>query len=479
MAETFPTQRILPALATALAVASAGAPAPAQAQTEPAVPPSFSEMVARKLPAVVGILSTVEAPEQNPRTMPNLPPGFEEYFGSPFGDRPPPGPMQGQGSGFIISADGLVVTNNHVVAGAGEVEVVLEDGRQLAAEVVGTDPATDIALLRVDVQGELPAVDWGNSDALEIGDWVVAIGNPFGLGGTVTAGIVSARSRNINAGPYDDFIQTDAAINRGNSGGPLFDASGDVVGVNTAIFSPSGGNVGIGFAVPSAVAERIVADLRDDGVVERGWLGVQIQPLDDGLAAALGLESTEGALVAGVEPGSPAADAGIEAGTVITAVNGMPVAEPRDLVFAVADLEVGSEARLSVRTEAGETEEVVVTIRTQPSVQEASAESAAAGEDGARLGLSVAPLSPELREQLGLPDDVEGLAIADVARGSPAAEAGLARSDVVVEAAGEPVSDVEDLRAAADTAEQSGRPLLLRIFRNGGYAYRSVSLEPA
>ena len=478
MAETHPIPRILPAITTALAVAAVGAPAPAQAPADPAVPPSFSEMVARKLPSVVGILSSVEVPEQDRGEMPNLPPGFEEFFGAPFGDQPPPGPMQGQGSGFIISSDGLVVTNNHVVAGAEEVEVVLEDGRQLDAEVVGTDPATDIALLRVEAQGDLPAVEWGDSDALEIGDWVVAIGNPFGLGGTVTAGIVSARSRNINAGPYDDFIQTDAAINRGNSGGPLFDASGSVVGVNTAIFSPSGGNVGIGFAVPSSVAERIVADLRDDGVVERGWLGVQIQPLDDDIAAALGLEETRGALVSGVEPGSPAAEAGIEPGAVITGVNGPPVSNPRDLVFTVADLEVGADARLTVRTGAGDSEEITVTIGAQPSMQASNVEPSAAGEDGARLGLSVAPLSPELRGELGLPDDVEGLAIADVARGSPAAEAGLARSDVVVEAAGQPVSEVADLSAAADEAEESGRPLLLRIFRDGAYAYRAVSLEP-
>jgi len=478
MTKTFPLANVA-ATAVGIAVALGAGPAPAQEASQPTTPPSFSAMVSEKLPAVVGILSTVETPMQGPRAVPQLPPGLEDFFGMPMPDQPPPGPMQGQGSGFIISADGLVVTNNHVVEGAEEVEVMLEDGRQLPAEVVGTDPATDIALLRVASEGDLPTVAWGDSEALEIGDWVVAIGNPFGLGGTVTAGIVSARSRNINAGPYDDFIQTDAAINRGNSGGPLFDASGQVVGVNTAIFSPSGGNIGIGFAVPSSVAERIVADLRDDGSVERGWLGVQIQPLDEEIAAAFGFEQTDGALVASVEPGSPAAEAGLEAGSVITAVDGSEVVAPRDLVFAVADLEIGSEAMLTVRTGPEETREIAVTIGEQPAMRTASAEPEAVEDDGARLGVSVAPLSPELRAQLGLPETVDGLAVSAVQPGSPAAEAGLMRGDVVVEAAGEPVQEVEALREAASAAEEEGRPLLLRVFRDGSYSFRAVNLGSA
>jgi serine protease Do len=478
---TYPFRRGRTAAAAAFALSLALAPPPLMAQTagEFALPADFSAMVAEKLPAVVGILSTVEAPVTDPRAMPQLPPGLEEFFGAPLPDRPPPGPMRGQGSGFIISADGLVVTNNHVVEGAGEIEVVLDDGRQLPAEIVGTDPATDIALLRVEAEDDLPTVAWGDSDALEIGEWVVAIGNPFGLGGTVTAGIVSARSRDINAGPYDDFIQTDAAINRGNSGGPLFDATGEVVGVNTAIFSPSGGNIGIGFAVPSAVAERIVADLREDGRVDRGWLGVQIQPLDDDIAAAFGVDSTDGALIAAVEPGSPAAEAGLAPGSIVTAVNGTPISAPRDLVFAVADLDMGSEATFTVRTGSGETEEITVTIGEQLLRQTAAAAPQGIEADGARLGVSVAPLTPDLRAQLGLPETVEGLAVSQVQPGSPAAEAGLMRGDVLVEAAGEPVEDVSDLRDAADTAQEAGRPLLLRIFRDGAYLFRALDLGSA
>jgi serine protease Do len=476
MKTTFPLARPLAAAAVACAVALAAPAAPAQQVSEPATPPSFAGMVALKLPAVVGILSTVAAPPQGPGAMPQLPPGLEEFFGIPLPDQPPPGPMQGQGSGFIISADGFVVTNAHVVEGAEEVEVMLEDGRRLPAEIVGADPATDIALLRIEAGGDLPTVAWGSSDDLEIGDWVVAIGNPFGLGGTVTAGIVSARSRNLNAGPYDDFIQTDAAINRGNSGGPLFDASGRVVGVNTAIFSPTGGSVGIGFAVPSSVAERIVADLRDDGQVERGWLGVQIQPLDDEIAAALGFEETAGALIAAVEPGSPADAAGLRPGLVITALNGVEVEAPRDLVFAVADLDVGSEATLTVRSGLGETEEVIVTIGAQPALRSAVAEPEAMGQEGARLGVSVEPLSPDLRAQLGISDAVEGLAISAVRPGSPAAEAGLGRGDVIVEAGGAPVADAAALGAAASAAEDEGRPLLLRVLRNGSYTFLAVPL---
>jgi serine protease Do len=406
MTITTPLVRPVTALAVSMSLALAAPPALSQTALppdvdDPTLPGDFSSMVARKLPAVVGILSTVEAPVADPRTMPQLPPGLEEFFGMPMPDAPPRGPMLGQGSGFIISPDGLVVTNNHVIQGAEEIEVVLDDGRRLPGTVVGTDAATDIALLQIEADGDLPTVEWGDSEALQIGEWVVAIGNPFGLGGTVTAGIVSARSRNINAGPYDDFIQTDAAINRGNSGGPLFDATGNVVGVNTAIFSPTGGSVGIGFAVPSAVAERIVADLRDDGTVERGWLGVQIQPLDENIAAAFGVDTTDGALVAAVEPGSPAEAAGIEPGSIVTAVNGVDVGTPRDLVFAVADLEMGAEAVLTVRTGPQESEEITVTIGEQPSMRTTAVEPDATGGDRARLGLALAPLTEELRGQLG------------------------------------------------------------------------------
>ncbi|MEO0744205.1 MAG: trypsin-like peptidase domain-containing protein, partial [Pseudomonadota bacterium] len=341
---TLHTSPRLAGIVSALAIAVATTTAlPAQAQTGsyPA-PQDFSEMVQAKLPSVVGIIATGAAPDPVQGQRPQLPPGLEDFFGLPRPDAAPRGPRQALGSGFFISVDGYVVTNNHVIAGASEIQVVVDQERRLDARLVGTDPATDIAVLKIDDAGSFPAVEWGASRDLEIGEWVVAIGNPFGLGGTVTAGIVSAQSRDINSGPYDDFIQTDAAINSGNSGGPLFDAEGRVIGVNTAIFSPNGGgNVGIGFAVPAHVAARIAADLRDDGAVSRGWLGVQIQPVSEAIAGALGLDDMSGAMINDVTPDGPADAAGVQAGDVVLSVNGAAISDPRDLVFSVADLAIG------------------------------------------------------------------------------------------------------------------------------------------
>jgi serine protease Do len=486
---TFPIRPTSAASRSALAGLAAAAlvlagPAPAQEGAFPA-PAGFSEMVEARLPAVVGILSTGPAPERQPGPMPQLPPGLEEFFGMP-GQGPqarPPGPLRSQGSGFIVSGDGLVVTNNHVIAGAERIEVVLNDERRLEAELVGTDPATDIALLRVDGGGELPSVEWGSSEDLQIGDWVVAIGNPFGLGGTVTAGIVSARSRDIQSGPYDDFIQTDAAINRGNSGGPLFDVSGDVVGVNTAIFSPTGGNVGIGFAVPSRVAQAIVADLQDDGTVERGWLGVQVQSIDAELASALGLDEAQGVLVADVTEGSPAAQAGLEPGDVILEIAGQGFEEPRELSLAVAELPTGEPVSLSY-LRMGEREETEVTIGLRPDLVVASAEPGAMPEDraeeaGPRLGVAVAPLSGDLRAQYGIPNEVAGLLVQRVEPGSPADAAGIVPGDVINEAAGAVVGQVDTLRDAVQRAQDRDGPMLVRLFRGGSYAYVPVPLDAA
>jgi len=464
---------------------SVAAPAPVDAQTADSFPQGFEEMVAEQLPAVVGILATRTTPDDPTSTeAPQLPPGLEEFFGQPPGAVPPPGPLSAAGSGFIVSADGYVVTNNHVVAGAEMVEVVLEDERRLDAEIVGADPATDIALLKVSADEDLPVADWGDSGDLRIGQWVVAIGNPFGLGGTVTAGILSARSRDLNAGPYDDFLQTDAAINSGNSGGPLFNAAGEVVGVNTAIFSPSGGSVGIGFAVPSRVARNVVEDLQDAGVVERGYLGVQIQPVSEDLAEALGLETVggedaAGALVADVTEGGPAAEAGLEAGDIITAVAGTEIGTPRDLTFEVAELEVGETVSLTVVRD-GETQALDAEIGSQPATlygaaAEPGTEAEPEAEAGPMLGITVAPVTADLRSGLGLPDDVEGLAISSVAPGSAAADAGLLPGDVIAEAAGEPVRGIEALRAAAAEAEGAARPLLLRVWSAGTYGFRAVS----
>lgn len=461
-------------------VAGMSGPVPALAQDDAyATPPDFTQMVSEKLPAVVGILSTQEVPSAPAQQAPQLPPGFEEFFGMPSPERAPQGPMQAQGSGFIISEDGYIVTNNHVIAGATEIEVVLEDERQFTAQLIGTDPATDIALLKVDTDSSLPFVTWGTSDDLEIGQWLVAIGNPFGLGGTVTAGILSARSRNINSGPYDDFLQTDAAINRGNSGGPLFDATGNVIGVNTAIFSPTGGSVGIGFAVPSQVAQRIVDDLRDDGMVERGWLGVGIQNVSEDIAAAVGLDAAAGAMITSVSPDSPAARAGLQVGDIITGIAGEDVASPRELTFAVADATVGSTADLSLWRN-GTRETVSVQIEQRPGSQTASSSEMMSDPESntPQLGVSIAVVDAEIREMLNIGPDIEGLAIIGVEPQSPAAQANLRRGDVIVAAGNSDIRTLETLREAIEAAVEQERPILLRIYRGGAFTFIAVPITP-
>ncbi|REC58733.1 Do family serine endopeptidase [Rhodosalinus sediminis] len=472
------------ALAAALLAAPAAGAQESAQTTAPgngyATPPGFAAMVADKQPAVVGILSTAPARAEGPRPGPQLPPGLRDFFGGPGPMQR--GPMRAQGSGFIISPDGYVVTNDHVVRRAEEVEVVRADETRLEAEVVGTDPATDLALLKVETDAALPAVAWGDSRDVAVGEWMVAIGNPFGLQASVTAGILSARSRDIRSGPYDAFLQTDAAINRGNSGGPLFNTAGEVVGVNTAIVSPSGGSVGIGFAVPSRVAQSVIADLRDDGEVERGYLGVRMQPVDAALAAALDLpEDAGGALVAQVTEDSPAAAAGLRAGDVITSIAGEAIEDPRALSFAVAALESGQEVPVTVLRDGSE-ETLTVTIGEQPAGLFARGEprrqAPERGRDGeSRLGVTVAPLTDELRARADLPPRVEGLVVAGVAPGSPAAAAGLRQGDVIAAANGEALREVAALREAAAAADEGDRPLLLRVFRNGAYTFLALPLD--
>jgi serine protease Do len=357
-------------LAALMGATAVGALAPAltPAHAYSVQPGGYADLVARVSPAVVYIEVTkkAEAAAFDPA---DLPPGFEEFarrFGMPLPGLPggPQGEapqMQGVGTGFIISASGDIVTNNHVVDGAEKVTVKLSDGTSLDAKIVGTDPATDLALIRVKAGHDLPFVEWGDSTALRVGQDVVAIGNPFGLGNTVTAGIVSALGRDINSGPFDNYIQTDAAINRGNSGGPLFDAEGRVVGINTAIFSPSGGSVGIGFAVPSETAKQVIADLADDGKVERGWLGVSIQPVTEDIAAALGLDAAKGALISDVTADTPAARAGLKRGDVVTAVDGHAVDSPRDLTRLIAGAKPGTRVTLHF-LRAGKPTDLAVTL---------------------------------------------------------------------------------------------------------------------
>lgn len=314
-----------------------------------AVLSSFAPLVKATRPSVVTIRTTGTAQAAG-QVDPQMQEFMERFFGRDFNDQTPRrGPRpQGLGSGFIVDGNGTIVTNNHVIDNSDEITVILSDGEELNATLIGTDAKTDLAVLRVEAGRTLPAVGWGNSDSVEVGDWAIAIGNPFGLGGTVTAGIVSARGRDIRSGPYDDFFQVDTSINRGNSGGPLFDQTGQVIGVNTAIFSPSGGNVGIGFAIPSNQAREVVADLIENGSVERGWLGVSIQPVTDEIAAAIGMDEAKGALIANVVDGGPAEDGGLRRGDVILSFGSKPINTVRDLTRTVADTDPGTSTSVRV-----------------------------------------------------------------------------------------------------------------------------------
>jgi serine protease Do len=496
----------------ALPPAGAANPAPAAAAAAPWH--GYADLVERIMPAVVTVTTTrgaqpdrIAAPDEwrDFERQQNSPFRFFGEEGGPgrgemerfmerfFGNRLPGldprqgpqefGPRMAAGSGFIISPDGLIVTNNHVIAEAGEVKVTLSDDREFTAEIVGADPDTDLALLKIETDQPLPVITWANSDQLRVGDPVVAIGNPFGLGGTVTAGIVSAKAREIGAGRYDDFLQIDAPINHGNSGGPTFNLDGQVVGVNTAIQSPTGGNVGIGFAIPANLAKRVIADLEDDGMVERGWLGVQIQNLDQDLASSLGLPDDKGALVAQVMPDSPALAAGIEQGDVILDFAGKPVHALRDLTRAVADFDAGKAAPVTVWQD-GKRQTIDVTIAQMPNQdQVVAANDRPAGQEPdatPRLGLALATLTPEARASLDLPAEVKGVVVTEVQPGSPAAEKGLQQGDVIIEADHKAVTDpakvVEAVKAAAQRGDET---VLLLVKRDGQDRFVALRLERA
>jgi serine protease Do len=451
-----------------------GAAAPT-AQTQAQRVPGFADLVEHVRPAVVNIAVTERA--RNVAGNQEIPEPLRRFFGNmpQFEQR---APRHGLGSGFIIDPDGWIVTNNHVVDGAEKVLVTLEDGTELPAVVKARDSKTDVALIKVDAQRKLPYVQWGDSDGARVGDWVIAVGNPFGLGGSVSAGIVSARGRNINEGPYDDFIQIDAPINPGNSGGPLFDQSGRVVGITTAIYSPTGGSVGIGFAVPSQIAQKVIAQLKENGTVERGWLGVAMQPLSPELAKALGRPNVAGALVANAQADSPAAKAGIEQGDVITAAGGKEIKTPRDLARVVGDTKPGSKLELTLARE-GKERTVTVAVGKPPQEDVADASTPQGAEEGGpKIGLALAPITPRARNELGLDTTVKGALVAGVEPGSPAAESGLRPGDVILRVAGGTVDGPKSALAMLKHARgQKKEAVPLLVMRDGTPYYLALELK--
>jgi serine protease Do len=382
---------------------------------------------------------------------------FKQFRGIPHGRQL----RVGQGSGFFISPDGYIVTNNHVSDHAVNLEVLTDDGNSYPAKVIGTDPKSDLSLLKVDGKNDFAHVKFAQKDA-EVGDWVVAMGNPFGLGGTVTAGIVSARGRNIGTSPYDDFIQIDAPVNKGNSGGPTFNQDGEVVGVNTAIYSPSGGSVGIAFAIPSHTVQRVVAQLKESGHVTRGWLGVQIQKVTPEIADSLGLKSVSGALITAAQSGSPAEKAGLKASDVITAVNGAEVKDVSDLARKIADLAPGNEVKLTVQR-SGRTETITVKIGELPDKQASKTEKEPGSKSGMRrLGIEVAPASDVAGS------DATGLAVVSVEPGSSAEKAGISEGDIIMKVGDTSISRADDLRRALTDAGNAGKKHAIALVKRDG-----------
>jgi serine protease Do len=421
-----------------------------------------------------------------------LPPGspFEEFFdeffknrrgqGDPKGGDRSPRRVNSLGSGFVIDAEGIVVTNNHVIADADEITVIFNDGSKLKAELIGKDSKTDLAVLKVKPEKPLKAVKFGNSEKLRLGEWVIAIGNPFSLGGTVTAGIVSARNRDINSGPYDNYIQTDAAINRGNSGGPLFNLDGQVVGINTAIISPSGGSIGIGFAVPSATAIAVIDQLREFKEVRRGWLGVRIQQVTDDIAESLGIKPVRGALVAGIDDKGPAKPAGIEPGDVIVKFDGKEIKEMRDLPKIVGDTPIGKDVPVIVIRKGKEETKTVRLGRLEDVPQQASVKTDAPVEDKSvvqkALGLSLSNMSDELRKKHKIKEAVKGVVITAVDANSAAAEKRLNVGDVIVKVTDEEVATAADVQKRIDQLKKDGKKTALLLVANTEGDVRFVAL---
>jgi serine protease Do len=463
----------------------------------------LSDLAAKVTPAVVNVAVTMKAgaasddeeTQMSDRSQQQQMEEFMQRFAERFGQQGQPGkpqmkPQQRQaqkaqavGTGFIVDANGWIVTNFHVAGKADSITVTLADGRKLPAKMVGGDEKTDLALIKVESDKPLPYVTFADATKVRVGQPVMAVGNPFGLGGTVTTGIVSARGRDIHSGPFDDYIQTDAAINRGNSGGPLFDMDGKVIGINTAIFSPSGGSVGLGFAIPSSLAEPVVAQLKANGRVERGLLGVQIQPVTEELAQSMALGSEKGALVAQVTPDSPALAAGIKSGDVIKSVDGKNIESIRDLTRMISAIKPGTSVKLgvwrdgkdmSMTAKVGDQKDEAAVVKTKAD-QPADAKKA----EPMSYGVSLAPISAEARQELKLDDSIKGVVVAAVEPGSPADDQGLKAGDVLQQVGKDSVDSPKMAAEKLKEAKKTGKPVLMKIYREGMTRFVAISPRAA
>lgn len=457
---------------------------PLAAWAQPAAAPgSFADLVEKLSPAVVNISTSQHVKAAQGyfgmpfEGMPNTPEfePFRQFFDQFSQMQPQERDVVSLGSGFIMDAEGYVITNNHVVAEADEVTVTLSDNRQFTAKVIGGDVKTDLALLKITDDKPFPFVPLGDSDQMRVGDWVIAIGNPFGLGGSVTQGIISARQRSINAGPFDDFLQTDAPINRGNSGGPLFNLNGEVIGINTAIFSPSGGSIGIGFAIPSALAKPVLTQLKSQGHVIRGWLGVKIQDVSKEVAESLGLKEAVGALVLDTEKGSPAEKAGIKQGDVILSYNGKDIKEMRNLPRLVADTKIGSTAPVTVWRQ-NQRLTVQVTIGQLEDEDEGKIPKKLSGTDKEKsrndggeslLGMELVPLNSANRQRFGIKADVSGLVVVDIDYKSAAARRGVREGDIILAVNNTPIKSVADMKKLTEEARSKGREFVMVTITRG------------
>jgi serine protease Do len=460
-----------------------------------ALPDSFGDLADQLVPAVVNISTTQAMPEKGNEKesaeTPEVPPSspFDDFFRDFFNNR---GGHNGQGaprplvhslgSGFIIDASGLIVTNNHVIAGAEEINVILADDTILRAQIVGRDTVTDLALLKVEAKQPLPEIKWGDSNKARVGDWVLAVGNPFGLGGSVTAGIVSARARDIHAGPYDDFLQTDAPINRGNSGGPLVNLAGELIGINTAIYSPTGGSIGIGFAIPSSLARPVIEQLQKNGKVERGWVGVRIQAVTDEIAESIGLDKPRGALVTDVDQNSPAAKAKLQPGDVILSFDGKPIERTRQLPRLVAETPADKTVKLTLWRDGKESSVDIKIGPLNPDKLVTAAPAAPPPKDIATIdtiGMSLAKVTAELRRDLELPEDTKGVVVVDVDEGGPAAKRGVQAGDVVAAIGRDAITAPEQVPDKVEAARKAGRKLVLvKIERDGAAQFVALPVDP-